>query len=141
MPKEFDYPVSAELWMPMALTDSEKANREGRFLTTLARLKTGKSIAEARTEMAGIGKRLEQAYPNECKGWGTRVKTIREDISGVLTREYMTLLMGAVGFVLLIACANVANLQFARAIGRYREVAVRAAMGAGRWRVVRQLAA
>jgi putative ABC transport system permease protein len=139
MPREFDFPVAAELWMPMALTPQERQQRAGRSVDAIARMKPGVTLRQASAEMAGIAARLAKAYPNENKGWATRVMDIREKIAGNLTREYMTLLMGAVAFVLLIACANVANLQLARATGRYREVALRVALGASRWRVMRQL--
>jgi putative ABC transport system permease protein len=139
MPREFDYPVSAELWMPLALTPKEKDSRTDRSLTAVARSRPGTTQRGANAEIAGIVQRTAKAYPDETRGWSAGVKTIREDISGGLTREYMLFLMGAVMFVLLIAVANVANLQLAQATGRCREVSIRMALGAGRWRIVRQL--
>jgi len=125
MPREFDFAVAAELWMPMALTPQQRKERAGRSVSVIARMKPGVTLRQASAEMAGIAAHLAKAYPNENRGWSTRVMDIREKIAGNLTRDYMTLLMGAVACVLLIACANVANLQLARATGRYREVARR----------------
>jgi putative ABC transport system permease protein len=139
MPREFDFPVSAELWMPLTLTPQEKRERAARSIDVIARMRPGMTLKQASAEMAVSSERLARAYPNENRGWATRVMDIREKIAGNMTRDYVTLLMGAVAFVMLIACANVANLQLARATGRYREVAVRVALGASRWRVIRQL--
>jgi putative ABC transport system permease protein len=139
MPREFDFPVSAELWMPLTLTPQEKRERAARSIDVIARMRPGMTLKQASAEMAVISERLARAYPNENRGWATRVMDIREKIAGNMTRDYVTLLMGAVAFVMLIACANVANLQLARATGRYREMAVRVALGASRWRVIRQL--
>ena len=139
MPREFDFPVSAELWLPLPFTPRERSERTARSIDVIARLRPGSTLKQASAEMTAIAARLAQAYPDENRGWATRVIDVREKIAGNLTRDYMTLLMGAVAFVMLIACANVANLQLARATGRYREMAVRAALGANRWRVIQQL--
>jgi putative ABC transport system permease protein len=139
MPPEFGYPVAAELWMPLDLTPERRMDRTSRSLTAVAHLAPDATEERAVAEMEMIGERMAQAHPDESRGWAARVMSIREEISGNGTRDYMTLLLGAVSFVLLIAIANVANLQLARATGRYREVAVRVALGAGRWRLIRQL--
>ena len=139
MAKDFDFPMTAELWMPLAMEAKEKTLRTVHSLQILARLKPGVQISQARAEMQTITRRLEDAYPESNKGWGVRVMSIGEFVSGQLTRQYTLMLLVAVMFVLLIACANVANLQYARSAEREKEIAVRLAIGAGRWRLVRQL--
>ena len=139
MGKDFKYPFSVELWMPLAMDAKEKAIRKSHYLFTLGQLKPGASVSQARAELVAINSRLSTEYPQTNKGWGVRVLPFRQAVSGDLTRQYTLLLMGAVGFVLLIACANIANLQLARAANRQKEIALRSAMGATRWRVIRQL--
>ncbi|MGH9794081.1 MAG: ABC transporter permease [Candidatus Acidiferrales bacterium] len=139
MPKEFDFPKTAELWMPLAMTDDDRKSRTRHALHVVGRMKPGVSEEQVRAEMETIAKRLAEAYPDSNRGWGVRVLNIRDYLIGDLTRSYTQLLLGAVGFVLLIACANVANLQLARSSGRRKEIAVRVALGAKRGRVVRQL--
>jgi putative ABC transport system permease protein len=139
MAKGFDFPMPAEAWMPLSLDVRQRAQRDTRYLWVLGRLKPQVSVAEVSAEMRAITQRQADAYPDSYKGWQLRLMPLREFATDDLTRQYTLLLLGAVGFVLLIACADVANVQFARVTGRHRELAVRAAMGASRARIVCQL--
>lgn len=127
------------VFRPLAMSEQARNNRASHYMRTVARLKTGVTKEQAYAEMETIAARLGNAYPDTNRGWGTRIFALREFAVGNLTRQYTLLLMGAVGFVLLIACANVAGMQFARAAARKKEIALRAALGARRWRTVRQL--
>jgi putative ABC transport system permease protein len=139
MDKGFDFPMPAEAWMPLALTVKQRSERNSRYVWVLGKLRPDTSVKQAAAEMSGLAQRETDAYPDSYKGWQLRVMPVREFATGNLTRQYTLLLMGAVGFVLLIACADVANVQFARVSGRQKELAVRAAMGASRARIVCQL--
>jgi putative ABC transport system permease protein len=139
MDKGFDFPAPAEAWMPMALDLKQQSQRNVHYVWPLGRLKPGVTVAQAAAEMSTITARQAEAFPDSYKGWQLRVMPIREYATSDLTRQYTLLLLGAVGFVLLIACADVANVQFARVSSRQRELAVRAALGASRWRIVSQL--
>jgi len=139
MDKGFDFPMPAEAWVPMALTVKERSERNARYIWVLGKLRPDSSLKQATAEMSAIVQRESEAYPDFYKGWQLQVLTVREFATSYLTRQYTLLLMGAVGFVLLIACADVANVQFARVSGRQKELAVRAAMGASRARIVSQL--
>jgi len=139
MDKKFNFPVSSELWVPWVMDPKESQVRGQHYLQIAARLKPGVSIGQASAEMTTIARRLAEQYPETNRGWGAQVIPMRYFVTGDLTYSYTLMLMVAVGFVLLIACANVANLQFARGAARQREFAVRTALGANRWRVVRQL--
>ena len=116
----------------------DNTDRDSRHLRSIARLKPGVTVEQAKAELIGIAKRLEQQYPTTNKNYGVNVVSITDDTVGGLKRT-LAMVFGAVLFVLLVACANVANLLLARATVRRKEISIRAAMGAGRWQLVRQL--
>src|SRR5712691_420387 len=135
----FDFPLPAEAWTPLALDLKARLSRGDRWLFVLGRLRPDVSYTQAAAEMQGIAQRQSELYPDTNKGWQLRPLRLRDFATGTLTKDYTLLLLGAVGFVLLIACADVANVQFARMTGRANEFAVRTALGGTRWRIIRQL--
>ena len=139
MRKAFDFPKPAEAWVPLTFNAEQRTIRDARYVWVLAHLKQQVSVEQAAAEMRTITAQQAQTYPDAYKGWKLRVLTIPNFATDNLTRQYTFLLLGAVGFVLLIACADVANVQFARVTGRHKELAVRTAMGASRSRIIRQL--
>ncbi len=139
MRKNFDFPQTAELWVPMAFTPQQLQDRKSHFFLALGKLKSGETLASANAEMKTLAQRLAVTYPDTNHNWGTRVVPIRIFELGDDTIQYTVILMGAVGFLLLIVCANVANLQLVRGASRHKEMAIRVSLGGSRWRLVRQL--
>jgi putative ABC transport system permease protein len=138
MPQNFVLPGWAQLWVPMAWTGQERAVRGNHNCLVIARLKDGVTEQQAQAEMDTISQRLEQQYPDDDKGWGTAVLPLQHDaVSHV--RLALLVLLGAVAAVLLIACANVANLVMAKALERRKEVAIRAALGASRLQLLSRI--
>lgn len=130
--------TSTDFWVPLAHDDEKRRVRDNHNEQAIARLKPGVTLAEAQAEMTGIASRLEAAYPQDNAGWGAVVVPLNELIVSDI-RTTLILLVVAVGLLLLIACANVGNLIFTRAIGRQKEIAIRSALGAARSRVFQQL--
>ncbi len=140
MGEKFRFPGFAQYWTPMGWTNQERSVRGEHHYMVIARLKPDSAVAQAQAEMTSISARLEQQYPEDDKGWGALVMPLREDLVGDV-RPALLVLLGAVSFVLLIACANVANLVLAKTFGRRKEIAIRVALGATSGAVVRQIVA
>jgi predicted permease len=138
MPPRFLFPINHRLWVPIA-PYGETTPPSERGSQVWGRMKPGVTMDQVRTDLSGIASRLEAAYPVENEGWGAGVRHLNDWMLPTEVPIILTAMMGAATLVLLIACANVANLLLAQASVRSREMAVRSALGAGRWQIIRQL--
>ena len=139
MDQSVNFPPSVDVWIPMTLQDKEGFNRKDRYLRGIARLRSGVSVRQADSESKTMARRLSESYPDTNRGWSAQVSTLTDWLNAHITGPFVVLMSTVVAFVLLIACANVANLQVVRASARQREIAVRTALGAGRQRLIRQM--
>jgi putative ABC transport system permease protein len=137
MPAGFEFPEKTQIWVPSSV-ESAKEPRDNRSFSALGRLKPGVQLAQAQSQINAIDAHLAQAFPDTNKGWDAHLVRLH-DLLVRSVRPSLLILLGAVGCVLLIACANIANLLLVRAAARQKEVAIRAALGAGRVRIVRQM--
>jgi putative ABC transport system permease protein len=139
MPKPLQFPAGTDVYLPFAPTPAQLANRSDRDYIAIGRLRDGVSLGQAQSEMQIIAQHLANAYPASNQGWSVRFQPLLDRFEGDLTPVYYRLIMGATLFVLLVVCANIANLQLARGVSRRSEIAMRTALGASRRRILRQL--
>ena len=140
MPDDFDYPLGTEIWSPLNLTPAEAQQRSAHDLLLVGLLKRHVSASQASLEASSIANHLASDYPTTNANETFTVVPLRDLTEGI-TNRFVAVILGAAGFVLLLACANIGNLQLARATHRQKEMAVRAALGASRFQIARHLVA
>ncbi len=138
MPKDFAFPVRNDIWRPLTMDQKNWQQRGGHYLSGIGRLKPGVTLESATADLNTTARRLQQAYPDSNHGWDTHLIDLQENVVGHV-RPMMLTLLAAVGFVLLIACVNLANLLLSRSASRRKEIGIRGALGAGKGRLIRQL--
>ncbi len=139
MPQSFDHVEFTSLWLPLALTPEERNDRTARSIVMTGRLAPGATVASAGQELNVIAKGIERRFPGSNEGWGIRIKPLVESINGDLTATFTRIILAGTLLLMLIVCANISNLQFARTIRRAPEMAMRCALGSSRGRIMRQL--
>ncbi len=138
MPADFQFPALIEIWTPLSMDLQNWQQRGGHYLNAIGRLKDGATLAGAQADLNAIAARAEQQFPDSNLGWDTTLRDLRESVVGRI-RPAMVTLTASAGFVLLIACVNLANLLLSRSAARQREIGIRSSLGAGRGRLIRQL--
>jgi predicted permease len=141
LPATFDFGGGDDIWAPIAIDRAQPGNRGSHYLEVVGRLQNGATLSQAQTDISAFARQLAREFPQyyrEETGWDMSVVSLHEELVGDVKPALMVL-MGAVGFVLLIGCANLANLLLAKASARHKEIAIRIALGANRWRIMRQL--
>ena len=139
MPKALQYPSTADVYLPLASRAEDLADRKSHDYEVIGRLKEGVTVRQAQAEMRIVAAQLARQYPATNQNWSVHVEPLLDGINGPYTPAYYRMMLGGTLFVLMVVCANVANLQLARGIARRPEIAMRSALGATRWRVLRQL--
>jgi putative ABC transport system permease protein len=141
MPRSFDHVDFADLWLPLALTPQQRADRTARHYTVTGRLRAGVTAAAAAQELGPVVARIGKQFPATDQDWKVRVRPLVETVNGDLTGTFTRIMFAATWLLMLVVCANISNLQFARTLGRAPELAVRSALGSSRLRLLRQLLA